>query len=123
MKAPIIILLSRILTILLWSIVIYYYVTGSITNPVVATKVAIIGFIFVIVLMLSYVRCRICLWVLAIFWTGMPMCFWISFNTSGIVHGTWWEWLLVFPVQMALPFSLSYALLTDKAVHNYFSPG
>jgi hypothetical protein len=122
MKAPIIILFARILTLLLWSAVIYCYVLGNGISQIITTKTAIISFIFLVALMLSFLRCRMCLWALAIFWIGMPMCFWISFNTSGIVHGTWWEWLLVFPVQMALPFALSYALLTDKAVHNYFSP-
>jgi hypothetical protein len=119
MKPPIIVSIARLLILAVWGAVIYFFWHLNLLNAVVE-KVTVTSGAFLFVLVSSFFRSRWSLWILAFFWTAMPLFFWVSFNNSEIVHGTWWEWLIMLPAQMAIPVALSYTLLMGKDVRKYF---
>ena len=119
MRAPKVIVFIRLLIIGIWGLIIYFCWRENMLGGAFA-KVIISNSIFIFALILSFVRTRWSLCVLALFWTAVPLFFWLTFNTSGIVRGTWWEWLIIFPAQMLIPVSLTYTLFVDKNVRTYF---
>lgn len=119
MKTPNVIVVVRILFIGIWGLVIYFFWHENMPR-IAVTKVIISSSVFFSALILSFVRSRWSLCALAFLATAVPLFFWLLFNTSGIVRGVWWEWLIIFPAQMLIPASLTYTLLTDKNVRMYF---
>jgi hypothetical protein len=119
MKTPKVIVVVRLLIIGTWGLVTYFFLQQGMLG-IAVTRVVISSSIFSSALILSFVRSRWSLWALAFLATAVPLFFWLLFNTSGIVRGTWWEWLIIFPAQMIIPVSLTYTLLTDKNVRTYF---
>lgn len=76
----------------------------------------------VIALGASFIRFRWSLYFLVVFWIVGPMVIWIFLDVYEFT-AQWWEWIVVFPVQMAFPLLIAYSLLKSKPTRQYFMGG
>jgi hypothetical protein len=122
MRTPFIIILSRLIILVVWGVVCYLlcHAVNGFNLRIFYLTLGITVICFLPIL-LSFIRSRWSLWFFSISCTVIPLIFWLSFDVSGIVHGAWWEFLIAFFIQMAIPIGLSCELLFQKKVHIYYS--
>lgn len=121
MKTPFVIHCARLLIFSILSFIIYtYHLAANKLDTRVIIIIVIPSSVCLFALVSSFIRKQWFLWLLAIFCTIIPLVLWLWFDTSGVVHGAWWEWLIMLPAQMAIPVGLSYTLLVNRNVRTYF---
>jgi hypothetical protein len=123
MKTPVIIIVCRLFLILMLAAIVALGKSMGFKFNITAWAVFLM---FVVICTFafaaSFLKTRGVLWFLAISLVVMPLAFWLWFDTSGEIHGVWWEWLIGFAAQMIIPVSLSYSLLTNKLTRCYYIP-
>jgi hypothetical protein len=77
------------------------------------------GTFFVFTIILTFIRKKFSLYYITLFLVLAPAAFWIVLDKYEL-SGTWWEWLLMFPIQMTLPIILSYLFVKDPVIKSFF---
>lgn len=69
----------------------------------------------------SFFRLRAALIVVVLFVIAVPLVIFLMIDIF-VLRGAWWEWLIMFPVQMGIPLALAFYLWRSPSVREYFSP-
>ncbi len=72
-------------------------------------------------LVASFIRSTAALFVMIAAVIGIPFIIFLSMDAL-VLKGAWWEWCIVFPVQVGIPAVWAYYLWKAGRVRSYYSP-
>jgi hypothetical protein len=98
----------------------YYLRSGSKTDLMAITITATWTIGGILAFWSSFLRSSRGLLILISYWVAFPLVFWLGLDTF-ILKGSWWEWIITLPVQMAVPILVVLYLLKSRASRLFFS--